>query len=260
MTHVQQRFPTLSAPLGALVATVCALAPLAAGASGPPPAVPAQAASRSTAANPEESIYRPPLHGAPETRVTGGTRGEGCGFVTVLAPEQTGLTVSEQPTLYWYLGQPERPSECRVEVTLIDDHGIEPLLEVDLGPTAEAGVHALELGDHRVRLEPGEEYRWSVALVANPEERSSDSVASGTIQRVAPPGAPSIAVPTGGDPVERVYALAGQGIWYDALDEASELIAANPTDRRYRRLRAALLEGEGVDLPEVAAYDLARAR
>jgi len=254
MTHVQQRFPTLSAPLGALVAAACALAPLAAGAAGPPPVVPAQAAGRSAAANPEESIYRPPLRGAPETRVTGGTRGEACGFVTVLAPEQTGLTVSEQPTLYWYLGQ---PTVCPVEVTLIDERSVEPLLEVNLGPTAEAGIHALDLADHKVRLESDEEYRWSVALVTNPEERSSDVVASGTIGRAAP-GAVPTAAPTGGDPVERVYALAGRGIWYDALDEVSELIAANPTDPRYRRLRAALLAE--VNLPEVAAYDLERAR
>ena len=150
MTHVQQRFPTLSAPLGALVAAVCALAPLAAGAAGPPPVVPAQAASRSAAANPEESIYQPPLRGAPKTRVTGGTRGEACGSVMVLAPEQTGLTVSEQPTLYWYLGQ---PTACPVEVTLIDEQSTEPLLEVNLGPTAEAGIHSFDLADHRVRLE-----------------------------------------------------------------------------------------------------------
>ena len=259
MTHVQQRFPTLSAPLGALVATVCALAPLAAGAAGPPPVVPAQAASRSAAANPEESTYRPPLLGAPKTRVTGGTRGEACGFVTVLAPEQTGLTVSEQPTLYWYLGQPERPSECRVEVTLIDDRGVDPLLETDVGAAAEPGVYAVDLADHRVRLEPGTEYTWSVTLVASPDEPSRNPVSSGTIERVEP-GAALTAGLAGADALDLVYTLAGEGIWYDALDRVSDLIAANPTARRYRRLRAALLESEGVNLPEIAAYDLARAR
>src|SRR5437867_965146 len=49
-------------------------------------------------------VYKPPLRGAPAVRIDGGSRGSGLSLIclTVLAPDQTGLTVQEQPTLFWY--------------------------------------------------------------------------------------------------------------------------------------------------------------
>src|SRR5437867_13335867 len=49
-------------------------------------------------------VYKPPLRGAPGGRVGGGTRGtqERDIFVlSVLAPDHTGLTTREQPSLFW---------------------------------------------------------------------------------------------------------------------------------------------------------------
>ena len=53
-------------------------------------------------------VYRPPLRGAPRGRVGGGSRGTGReSFVlSVLAPDHTGLTTSEQPSLYWFISGP----------------------------------------------------------------------------------------------------------------------------------------------------------
>src|SRR3712207_1026765 len=49
-------------------------------------------------------VYKPPVRGAPEGRVGGGTRGGDQTFMlSVLAPRHTGWTVQEQPVLYWYL-------------------------------------------------------------------------------------------------------------------------------------------------------------
>jgi len=52
--------------------------------------------------------YQPPLRGAPGGRVGGGTRGTGreTFVLSVLAPDHTGLTVSEQPALYWFISNP----------------------------------------------------------------------------------------------------------------------------------------------------------
>ena len=46
-------------------------------------------------------IYKPPLRGAPGGRVGGGTRGSGreVFVLTVLAPDHSALTVSEQPAI-----------------------------------------------------------------------------------------------------------------------------------------------------------------
>src|SRR5262249_48313752 len=80
--------------------------------------------------------YKPPLRGAPEGRVGGGTRGGGTlslgdqlPTLSVLAPNHTGLTIHEQPSLYWYLsGTTSYP----VEVTLTLPRSPKPLFETRL--------------------------------------------------------------------------------------------------------------------------------
>src|SRR5688572_21778645 len=58
------------------------------------------------AANANVPVYNPPPRGAPGGRVGGGTRGPGQRDVfvlSVLAPDHSGLTSSEQPSLYWFI-------------------------------------------------------------------------------------------------------------------------------------------------------------
>ena len=63
--------------------------------------------------------YKPPLRGAPLTRVGGGTRGIGNTLaVNVLAPGETGLTTQEKPTIYWFASQAvDRPVEITITST-----------------------------------------------------------------------------------------------------------------------------------------------
>src|SRR5207253_604434 len=91
--------------------------------------------------------YKPPLRGAPGGRVGGGTRGTGreTSFVlSVLAPDHTGLTASEQPSLYWFIS---RPTAFPVEISIVDPSATEPLLEAQLPPPIEPGVHRIRLAD-----------------------------------------------------------------------------------------------------------------
>ncbi|MBI3988964.1 MAG: DUF928 domain-containing protein [candidate division NC10 bacterium] len=79
-------------------------------------------------------VYKPPVRGAPGGRVGGGTRGGDKSpmlYVLALAPDHTGLTVQEQPALFWYLsGETTYP----VEVTIIKNQAIEPLFVTRLTP------------------------------------------------------------------------------------------------------------------------------
>ena len=60
-------------------------------------------------------------------------------------------------------------------------------------------------------------------------------------------------------PAEQRAALyAGAGLWYDAVDELSRQISAQPQNRALRESRASLLEQVG--LAEVAASDRAALR
>jgi hypothetical protein len=58
------------------------------------------------AADANVPVYNPPSRGAPGGRVGGGTRGGGQRDVfvlSVLAPDHSGFTTSEQPSLYWFI-------------------------------------------------------------------------------------------------------------------------------------------------------------
>lgn len=197
-------------------------------------------------------IYQPPLRGTTVGgRIGGGTRGTGDQTITmsVFAPEHPGLTVSEQPRLYWYLSE---DVDIGAELTVVDRQSADPLLELSLAAPIKRGIHALDLGRHGVRLEPGMRYEWFVALVVDPNQRSNDIIAGGEIERVAPDAAlESRLEEAGQDGQAAVYARAG--IWYDAVDAVSRWVDGSPTAPVPREQRAALLDQVGLD--EAAAYD-----
>jgi hypothetical protein len=173
--------------------------------------------------------------------------------LSVLAPaDHVGLTAQEQPSLYWYLSA---ATNCQVEVTLTAGQVVEPLLDLRLNPPANPGVQRVRLADHGVRLAPGVQYQWAVALIPDPDHRSKDIVAAGGIRRIEETEAlhAELAQADTGT-VAAIYAEAG--LWYDAVAATSELIATAPQDAALRTQRAALLEQ--VRLSEVAAYDRGR--
>lgn len=195
-------------------------------------------------------IYKPPVRGAPGGRIGGGTRGITQTFMlSALVPNHTGLTLQEQPVLYWYL---TKPISSPIEFTLTDE-GIKPLLEKRLNPPFQPGIQRVRLGDYGVRLSPGKHYQWFVALVTDPERRSKDSLAGGTIERIDFPEQLSVKLSRAGkSQAPQIYAEAG--LWYDALAAISDLIDAAPTDTALRSQRASLLQQGG--LTEIAEYDL----
>jgi hypothetical protein len=198
----------------------------------------AQADAEKTANEAATFSYKPPLRGAPATRVGGGTRSIGSRSftVSVLAPSETGFTTRDTPTIYWYVSE---PVNSPVEVTLTTTEPLKdatpPALEITLQPPITKGVHALRLADHGVVLKPGVEYQWFVAVVGNPAQRSSDIIAGGAIRRLAEADS------------------AKDGLWYDTIDQLSQRINASPADPRLRQQRAALLDQVG--LREAAAFD-----
>jgi hypothetical protein len=169
--------------------------------------------------------------------------------LSVLAPDHTGLTVQEQPSLYWYLS---KSTTYPIDLTIIDNQTIRPLVEKRLSGPIQPGVQRVQLADFGLRLSPGVPYRWSVALVVDPENRSRDILAAGFIERVALPEVRRAQL-AGAGKARAPYIYAEAGLWYDSLAAISELIDAAPNDPLLRKQRAALLEQ--VQLAEVAQYD-----
>jgi len=207
-------------------------------------------------AQPDDTIiYKPPKRGAPGGREGAGTRGFGRLLPTlaVLAPQDhTGLTVQEQPVLYWYLSQETRHP---VEVILTDRQSVKPLLAVRLDPPLRPGMQRVPLVDYNIRLAPGVLYKWSVSLVPDPAQRSRDVMTAGTIERIELPNELRGQLAQANKITSaRLYATAG--IWYDAIAALSELIDTAPQDTTLQQQRAAVLEQEG--LTAAAAYDRQR--
>ena len=196
------------------------------------------------AADANAPVYNPPKRGAPGGRVGGGTRGiqREVFLLSVLAPDHSGFTTSEQPSLYWFISN---ATSLPVEVTVMDPQGVQPILETQLPSPVAAGVHRIRLSDHNVRLAPGAAYRWFVSVVPDAERRSKDITAGGAIERVEmPEGLKAKVAQAGKSDLPSIYAEAG--LWYDTVAAISELIEAAPQDQALRKQRTALLSQVGL--------------
>lgn len=217
-----------------------------------------QAQSASSAAPPTgvaatpKVKFRPNATAATGVRVTGGSRGTGDAAtrLDVLAPDEVGLTTQEQPSLFWYQS---KPAEAAFELTLLQEKKVKPLLRVYVERYGKSGLQRLRLADFGVKLEKGVEYQWVVALITDAENRSTDLVASGAIQRIdLTPQLQSRLAQAVGSSAAAAYAE--EGIWYDALATLSDQIEAEPGNATARMERAELLRQVGLKAAADATF------
>ena len=188
-------------------------------------------------------VYSPPSRGAPGGRIGGGTRGGQNVFVlSVLAPDHSSFTSTEQPSLYWFIS---KPTSLPVELTVMDPQGIKPILETQLPSPTKAGIQRVRLADYNVHLAPGAAYRWFVAVVPDADRRSKDILAGGAIERVDLQEDVKAKVAKASDK-ELPFVYAQAGLWYDALKSISDLIDAAPQNQELQNQRTALLKQVGL--------------
>ncbi|MDH5473278.1 MAG: DUF928 domain-containing protein [Gammaproteobacteria bacterium] len=190
-------------------------------------------------------MYQPPRRGAPGLTVGGGTRGVmgDKPAIHALAPNHTGFTASEQPTLSWYMS---KPSSMRFEFMLIDDEGTEPLLELTLDAAQlKRGIQSLNLADHGVKLKPGVQYQWSVSLIPEESNRSNDIVSGGIIERQTLEDSLELKL-NKANPTEDVFIYAEEGYWYDAIASLTKLIEKDPGNELLKKQRAELIHQGGL--------------
>lgn len=190
-------------------------------------------------------MYKPPRRGAPTLTIGGGTRGinENAPSVSVLAPDHIALTMNEQPVLSWYTSNPD---SMRLEFLLIDEEGIDPLLELNLkSSNIKEGIQSLNLARHGVKLKPGVKYQWSITLIVDENHRSNDIISTGMIEKQDMDEALAAKL-TKADSTEDVYIFAEEGYWYDAISLLTELIEKNPENQVFKQLRTELLNQIGL--------------
>lgn len=191
-------------------------------------------------------VYQLPKVGKPRGRIGGGRRGPigDVAEIEALVPDHVGQTASAQPNLYWYLSGPV-PGDVVLELTLVDDKSIDPLVDRRIARPAGPGLQRVRLSDLGVSLEPGQEYQWSVAIVPDPRDHSKDVVASGWVQRVAASDALAKQLDAAG-PGGAAAVYGEAGLWYDMLDAAFERLRTAPDSSTYREQVAAVLEQAGL--------------
>ena len=196
--------------------------------------------------------YSPPKTAATGTRIDGDGASRGSGdklpSLYVLAPNHTALTTREQPSLFWYQ---TGPAKTRFELTLTEPKNPKPLLKVATDK-ADGGIHRVSLAKHGVSLKPGISYKWTIAWVPDPANRSQDVIASGAIRRIEPEAKLTAAL-ADVKGIEKAAVYAQHGIWYEALETVSNEIDAAPKNKDLRAQRAALLQQAG--LKEAAASE-----
>ena len=221
--------------------------------------IPAQAQAPAEPARPAEGAappvrrnalkYTPPKSAASGMRIDGDGASRGSGeklpSLYVLAPNHTALTTREQPSLFWYQ---TGPAKTRFELTLTEPKNPKPLLKVGAAKAEQAGIHRISLAKQKVTLKPGVAYKWTIAGVPDPANRSQDVIASGSIQRIEPDAKLTAALAEAKG-LDRAAAYAENGVWYDALETLTNEIDAAPKDKELRTQRIALLEQAGLKDP-----------
>jgi hypothetical protein len=192
-------------------------------------------------------VYKPPKGiGSPGGRIGGGTRGQDDLAIFALVPDHLGLTINDQPTLYWYLSE---SMEYPLVLTVNEETQVKPILETIITTTPQAGIQSAPLKNFNISLELGKEYQWFVSIAVDSNNPSKNVIAGGRIQRIRPPEELLVRL-RNADPDQVTAIYSESGLWYDALASISDLINSRPASPDYRLGRKTLLEQ--VDLMEVA--------
>jgi hypothetical protein len=180
------------------------------------------------------------------TLVRGGAQSDS--ILRVLVPDHVGLTANSSPKLYYVLNH---AVEGVIEISIADRDSIDPLLIVRSEGGADAGLHALDLSKHDVRLEEGVLYEWFVSLPTGESNHDEDMVAGGAIRRVAEPEQALATEPSTTTAAATAHRQAAAGFFYDALQTLSDWLeqanAQHPEQTaRIRSARRALLNAAGL--------------
>jgi hypothetical protein len=163
-----------------------------------------------------------------------------------------GQTASEYPTFVWHM---PKSSALEVEFVLRDakDRDIYST-KYTLANSAQgsvqgsSGIMSLSVPAFAnvSPLEVGQHYYWSLALICDPIDRSSDVLAGGGIKRVKldPTLAQNIQKAT---PEERVALYANAGVWYETVATLAELQRTRPNDTEIAQAWNKLLNSIGLD-------------
>ena len=203
-----------------------------------PPFLRAETPATQPAVDDDDEIHLAPVpvgKGDENRRINMAARAGKIQNVFVICPEQTALTSSPQPVLYWAVSE---ATKDRIDIAVIEPGNPAPFFKETLhGVTA--GLHRVDLSDPHhpsVPLEKDKDCKFTVSLTKHTGDSSETTFSSGFVRFV---DAPKIDKPT---PAK----LANAGLWCDAVDLLCRRIEADPTNQTLRKRRVDLFRKETV--------------
>ncbi len=165
--------------------------------------------------------YVPPKKGGPSIRVEPDARGICPSIpslpsdfqIEVIAPERLGYTIKAQPVLYWRINKEVKGTFALTIEEITEDFSFKPLLEMLVNREVQPGLHNYSLRGLKVHLKKDVNYKWTVALVCDRENRSLDIGQSGGVRHVDKPKDVRF---------KDLRELAQKGIWYDVFHKAGK--------------------------------------
>jgi len=190
---------------------------------------------------PQEDIE---LRYSPRNGGAGFVRGK-CGDLpqvsfTALVPEnKIGRTVSDYPTFFFYLPQPN----AELAEFILEDENGNLIYEQALTIKNLSGVIGVSIpaNTNVPPLEVGKKYTWVFSLVCDPEDRAADKVESGVVRRVEL-SADILRQLENAEPRRKTFIYAENGIWQEALSNLAAARRANPNEPLFKSDWESLLD------------------
>jgi len=176
--------------------------------------------------------------GTPTRTQSGATRGvRGCSVaeqappLVAVVPDNTfGVTLKSHPTFLFYLPAitpGTTPPPVEFVIRDLDDNDI---YKARFTTDGSGGIASITLPESSgvKGLELNQDYKWSVAMICQMNDRGKDLVTEGLIQRISVPSALSPAAMMGKSAIEQAELLRNASIWYDAVALMAENQRTSP--------------------------------
>ncbi len=188
-------------------------------------------------------------------------------LLTLITPEDGGMTAHAQPTLYWYLhdhakqvfssaNAPDHPvngtnenahktggQDCcvgKLRIILTEDQkDISTIFQTKL--TMKSGLSRFKL-PITVSLQPAKNYRWEITLPSQQNALAEAVVVSGWIMYSPPEGNLQKSLMRALTIRDRAKIYAEAGYWFEAIDDYTRWLKLSPNDLKARNARNEILK------------------
>ncbi|MEK7991952.1 MAG: DUF928 domain-containing protein [Thiotrichaceae bacterium] len=165
-----------------------------------------------------------------------------------LSPLTAGITTIAQPSLYWFTSEDVGESLFTVKIANMENENEDPIEIVLEKDSLAAGIHQFSLQEYAIVLAENVLYEWTISLVCDPYNPSSNQTIGGVI-KYQNDTALVDAAKSEAKQMADLYQQKKVG-WYDAIHAVSSQIEA---DKSLRAVRANLNEQE--DLSMIAEFE-----